>query len=164
MDAADHQDAAATFFHEIVSPTVEDFLRNRGNRRLGCLACLTLASMAEHYFHARLSQPGLPSKDPEGPARAYIKTLRQQFPGIGLVMDVANATKHVSLTRKPIAFSHIRSEEITTENMNTEMPTDGWEVMVRLNEGQPSSLPWLVEGIWLWWAEQLAAPTSLGSA
>lgn len=42
---------AATFFAEIMLPSVAEFLRDRTDKRRGCNACLALASMSDRYFH-----------------------------------------------------------------------------------------------------------------
>jgi hypothetical protein len=47
-------DNATAFFRDVVEPTVAEFMHDRSNKRLGCLACLAVASMTEHYFYGRL--------------------------------------------------------------------------------------------------------------
>lgn len=95
-------DRAWEWFKEIVEPTVAEFLEQPDSKRKGCLAILAVASMTEHYFHARLADlvPN-ESKDERkkrlGRFKAEVRDYKQGtgvFP-IGLVADLANATKHV---------------------------------------------------------------------
>ena len=81
-------DNAMYFFRDIVEPTVEEFMADRASKRRGCLACLALASMTEHFFHAR---PELAAVG-KAPFKA---SLREENWSIGAILDVANATKHV---------------------------------------------------------------------
>lgn len=85
-------DAAQTFFRDMVEPTVAEFLTDPSDKRRGCLACLVVASMTEHYFQAH---PDLPHA-----SIASFKTqLRRDNWVLGAIADIANATKHVAPTR-----------------------------------------------------------------
>jgi hypothetical protein len=79
------------FFDLIVVPTVEDFLRNPGNIRLGVLSCIALQAMNEHYYHANKSNLSGKSKS------QFKKELRDRDFAFRQVMDIANGTKHVVL-------------------------------------------------------------------
>lgn len=84
-------DPALAFFREVVEPTVAEFLADPADKRRGCLACLAIAGMTEHYFHAHpdLARSG-------DAALASLKcTLRRENAAVGWIADVANATKHV---------------------------------------------------------------------
>jgi hypothetical protein len=87
---ADQQepDRAVWFYQEVVEPTVAEFLGKRDDIRLGCLACIALSSMVEHYFHARRQEFGSQN------AQDFRRTLAA-YSAFEIVFDVANATKHV---------------------------------------------------------------------
>lgn len=83
------EDDALLFFREIVEPTVDEFMADRSNRRRGCLASLVVASMVEHYLHAR---PDIARRGKSSFLEECRKT--KDWP-VAAVVDVANATKHV---------------------------------------------------------------------
>lgn len=83
--------SALAFFREVVEPTVAEFLADPADKRRGCLACLVLASMTEHHFHA---QPDLAAGG-EGALKKLKGDLRRENAALGWIADVANATKHV---------------------------------------------------------------------
>lgn len=90
------EELALAFFREVVEPTVREFLADPADKRRGCLACLALAGMTEHYFHASsdLAQGGKPR------LTALKGELRRENAAIGWIADVANATKHVERPEK----------------------------------------------------------------
>jgi len=86
-------DPATWFFQEVVEPTATEFLNKPDNIRLGCLACIALSSMVEHYYHGRRHEFGDQSAQD---SRRSLATLESAE----IVFDVANATKHVVADRK----------------------------------------------------------------
>jgi len=84
VDEQSPLDDAMIFFREVVEPTVAEFVERPDDRRRGCLACLCLASMADHYFHARPeSREGWAICDAVGPspARKSCSRARTATPG-----------------------------------------------------------------------------------
>lgn len=87
-DSLQTEDDALLFFREIVEPTVAEFMDALSDKRRGCLACLAVASLTEHFFHARPDLAAL--------GRATFKAnIRKENWAVGAVADLANATKHV---------------------------------------------------------------------
>jgi hypothetical protein len=87
-------DPALLYFRYIVEPTVAEFMADKADRRRGVLAALALASMTEHFFLAR---PALLGSDRKA-LDTFKEKIRQPPTGngaVGLIADVANATKHV---------------------------------------------------------------------
>jgi hypothetical protein len=80
------------FFAQIVSPTVAEFSRHRGDIRLGVLACLVLQAMNEHYFRHNVTDPDKVYGCTKGDA--FKKALRETDWSFGQIMDIANGTKH----------------------------------------------------------------------
>ncbi len=91
------EDRALWFFREIVEPTVKEALQDWDDLRRSCLAAIALASMADHYFHAR-PKP-LDGCTTEDKFRAHMGSLSWDY---GLVLEVANGVKH-AVRRDPIA-------------------------------------------------------------
>jgi hypothetical protein len=95
---------AHRFFREMVDPTVAEFLADPSSKRRGCLACLVLASMTEHYIHAF-------SNGTEQSRRSMKKAFRDENKPLGWIADVANATRHVERSSKydAIGFGDIQT-------------------------------------------------------
>jgi hypothetical protein len=118
-------DAATWFYRGIVQPTVAESLTERDSVRRGVLACIALAHMADHYFHAR--KPVASRKD-------FSKELRKNG-AFRLVEDVTNGTKHVKRGRDGrLGFEDIGAQQITCGNLRSGWPISGKEVMVEDNE------------------------------
>lgn len=127
MIASDSRDDRATqFFREFVEHTVADFMAKRADKRLGCLACLALASLTEHYIHARLGGS-------EDARKAFKLSVRQENKAVGWIADVANATRHVV---RPSKFDAIGYRDIQSMEMGRcgilrcGWPINGQEVLV----------------------------------
>lgn len=84
-------DPALAFFREVVEPTVAEFLADPADKRRGCLACLAIAGMTEHFLHAR---PDL-ARGGDAALMGLKGALCRENAAIGWIADVANATKHV---------------------------------------------------------------------
>ena len=99
---AEPDDAARSFFREIVEPTVVEFLEQPADRRRGCLACLCLSSMSDHYFHAR-------PKSVDGCANpnAFRVKLGDTNWAVKQVFGVANATKHVKRRTGRVGYEDV---------------------------------------------------------
>jgi hypothetical protein len=145
-------DDAVAFFQEIVEPTVAEFLEMPADRRLGCLACLCLASMADHYFHA------LPESC-VGSANADI--FRQKVANanwaVGQVIGVANATKHFQRRPGRVGYKDVSAQQITLGNLRAGWPISGAAVMVEVADGNVWLLTQLVETAMTFWGDRLAA-------
>lgn len=99
-------DAATWFYREVVEPTVIEFLGKPDDIRLGCLACIALSSMVEHYYHARRQELGGQN------AQDFRRSLAE-LSAAEIVFDVANATKHVVADRKrPYGFKAVEKIEL----------------------------------------------------
>lgn len=106
-DSVPSNDDALQFFREVVEPTVAEFMADRANKRLGCLACLALASMTEHYAHARLGGT-------EQACETFKRASRKENKAVGWIADVANATRHVARSVKhgAMGFRDIQAMEM----------------------------------------------------
>src|SRR4051812_28761799 len=89
-------DEAVEFFFEVVEPTVEEFLKDPGNKRRGFQAASVLSSMADYHFHATPSVQARYHKE-----SAYRASVSPESSDYALVCDVANAGKHAKLTVVP---------------------------------------------------------------
>lgn len=113
-------DPAVEFYRQIVEPTVAQFLTQPDDARLGCLACLVLASMADHYFHAR--EKPLEGHDEVGRFRFALGEARWPY---RQVLAVANATKHVLPYRDRLGFRQIGIDDIHAGNLRCDWPISG---------------------------------------
>jgi hypothetical protein len=142
-------DSETWFYAEIVSPTVVEYLTQRDSVRRGVLACVALANMANHYFHAR---------QPVASLRNFRTELRKNG-AFRLVEDVANGTKHVKRgTRsndKHLGFEDIGAQEINFGNLRCGWPFHGTEVMVE-DDGNLWLLSQLVTAADEMWRNKLA--------
>ena len=117
---------AQLFFHEIVEPTVAEFMAARSDKRRGCLACLVLASMMEHYSHEFAS-------DTEQARKEMKLAFCNENKALRWISDVADATRHV--VRHPrfkaISFNDIQTMEMGQCGvMRCGWPIRGEEVLV----------------------------------
>lgn len=154
-------DRAREWFEEIVEPTVAEFLERPDSKRKGCLAILAVASMTEHYFHARLVN------DAVGESQKQIKFKLSQFKSdvrdykkgtgvfpVGLVADLANATKHV------IAKNGISHEGMEAKPLNVfGVMRCGWPLglgtEILVGEKQEWRLVEMLECCMKFWREKL---------
>jgi len=143
---------AATFFAEMVLPTVAEFLRGRADKRLGCNACLALASMSDHYFHT-LGAAVAPHFDVD----KYRRSHAAKNWAVGTIIGIANATKHV--LRKPgrVGFGDVFADNITCGNLRCGWPINGREVMVEVAPDNLWLLSDLVEEATRYWIEKVEA-------
>lgn len=115
-------DNASRFVLEMVEPTVAEFLAEPSDKRRGCLACLALASMTEHYHAARIS---------DADSGAFKGAVRKECPPMGWISDVANATKHVIAFKDRIGFEDVQSKEMGRFGVQRfGWPFSGTEVLV----------------------------------
>lgn len=117
---------AHRFFREMVEPTVAEFMVDPSSKRRGCLACLVLASMTEHYIHAF-------SDGTEQTRKNMTKVFRDENKPLGLIADVANATKHVERSSKydAIGFGDIQTMEMGQCGVSRcGWPSSGEEVLI----------------------------------
>ena len=117
---------AHRFFREIVEPTVAEFMVDPSSKRRGCLACLVLASMTEHYIHAF-------SDGTEQTRMSMKKAFRDENKPFGWIADVANATRHVERSSKydAIGFGDIQTMEMgQCDVLRCDWPISGEEVLI----------------------------------
>jgi hypothetical protein len=143
-------DDALTFLREMVEPTVAEFLERPDDRRRGCLACLCLASMADHYFHAR---PG--SRDGCDNADAFRRYVGGLNGAVKQVIGVANATKHVERRRGRVGYQDVSAQQINLGNMRCGWPFTGTQVMVEVEDGYVWLLSDLVEAAVAFWRDRV---------
>jgi hypothetical protein len=143
---------AATFFAEMVLPSIAEFLKDRADKRRGCIACLVLASMSDHYFHT----PGA-AVAPHRDADSYRRSHAAVNWSVGTIIGIANATKHV--LRKPgrVGFGDVFADDIDCGNLRCGWPINGREVMVEVAPDNLWLLSDLVEEAARYWAEKVAA-------
>ncbi|MBV8775240.1 MAG: hypothetical protein JO166_23340 [Deltaproteobacteria bacterium] len=114
-------DPGRWFFENVVEPTVKQFREKPDDMRLGCLACIVLSSMVEHYYHAHRQEFGTQT------AQTFRRSLAK-LPLAEIVFDVANATKHVVADRKrPYGFRSVESMELDADTYKpheNEAPVD----------------------------------------
>lgn len=112
--AAQPENAAVAFFHEMVEPTVAEFIAAPDDRRLGCLACLVLSSLADHYFHA-FEAPKLIDVSPKK-LRAAVGEFRSiaatENWSVNQIHDVANAAKHFAKVGDRVTLDNLEADEI----------------------------------------------------
>ncbi len=97
-----------SFLNDIVHPTVEEFLRESSSVRRAMLACLTVSSLPDHIHH------WCPELRAGRAIRQFREHLARHSRSFALVRDVADATKHVRLTRPSASvddIAHIREGE-----------------------------------------------------
>lgn len=146
---------AATFFAEMVLPTVAEFLRDRADKRRGCLACLALASMSDHYFYT----PGaVVNGNPD--ANSFRQSHSAANWAVGTVIGVANATKHVRRRSGRAGFNDVFADDISFGNMRCGWPINGREVMVEVAPGDVWLLSELVEEAASYWKAKVTALTT----
>jgi hypothetical protein len=117
---------AHLFFREIVTPTVAEFMADPSDKRRGCLACLVLASMTEHYIHEF-------SDGSEQACKKMKQAFRDENKALGWITDIANATRHVKRLSKyeAIGFGDIRTMEMGQCGvLRCDWPIAGEEVLV----------------------------------
>ena len=146
-------DDALLFFHEMVEPTVDEFMKDHGNRRRGCLACLVIASMTEHYFHARLD-PMLERVED------FKSAISSENRAVEWITDVANGTKHVVRKKKlnKIGYADVQRKETGLVGiLRAGWPIGGEEVLVgRNHEWRLSNL---IETAMTFWRGKLGLPS-----
>lgn len=143
-------DPAVAFYRQIVEPTVVQFLTQPSDARLGCLACLVLASMADHYFHAR--EKPVEGHDEVGRFRFALG--ETHFP-YRQILSVANATKHVLPSRGRLGFEQIEPDDIHVGNLRCGWPINGRYVMITVRADEQWPLHRLVALARDMWVEKL---------
>ena len=147
------EDDAMLFFREVVEPTVDEFMVDRASKRRGCLACLALASMAEHYFHAR---PNLPL----GKLAEFKPAIRTENKAVSWIADVANATRHVHRRDKPSRIGYGDMQPLETGQvgvLRAGWPIGGEEVLV--GHDHEWRLSTLIETTMTFWRAKLHLPS-----
>lgn len=150
-------DPALLYFREIVEPTVAEFMENRADKRRGCLACLALASMTEHYFRARPEHTAAGQRACDA-LSAFKGKVRAENKALGWIADVANATKHVVRYGKPdalkIGYGDVRTEEMGRAGvLRAGWPIAGEEVLVGADREWRLSV--LIEAAMKFWRSEL---------
>lgn len=84
-------DSVTVFFHEIVEPTVAEFLTSPNDKRRGCLAAFALSAMADHFYQAR--------PDTAESLARFKSDIRGLNGAVGLVADVSNTTQACACKR-----------------------------------------------------------------
>jgi hypothetical protein len=143
-------DDALAFFQEMVEPTVAEFLVRPDDRRSGCLACLSLASMSDHYFHSRPE-----SVEGAQDADAFRRAVSAKNWAVGQVIGVANATKHVRRRPGRVGYQDVSVQEISMGNLRCGWPINGTEVMIEVKEDDLWLLSDLVEEAIKFWKLRL---------
>jgi hypothetical protein len=144
-------DNGLTFFREMVEPTVAEFLAGPDDRRRGCLACLCLASMADHYFHA---QPAF--RDGCGDVRAFRVKIAGANWAVGQVIGIANAAKHVVRRSGRVGYDDIAPRQIAFGNLRCGWPINGRQVMVQAEGGKLWLLSHLAQAALEFWRSRSA--------
>ena len=143
------EDDALLFFREIVEPTVAEFMATRSDKRRGCLACLALASLTEHFFHAR------PDLVVVGSAE-FKARIRKENWAVGAIADVANATRHVlgDKRRGKWGYGDVSTHQLNACGiMRAGWPLGGQEVLV--GPDCAWRLPELIECTMTFWRQKL---------
>ena len=144
------EDGASAFFRDIVEPTVAEFLAGAGDQRRGCLACLCLASMVDHYFHARPEfRQGCRT------VQAFSRNIASANWAVGQVIGVANATKHFARTEDRVGYEDIKTRPIAFGNARCGWPINGAYVMLQDPEGKVWLLSHLAEAALEFWRNRL---------
>jgi hypothetical protein len=143
-------DRALWFFQEVVEPFVEEFLRDPASMRLGCVACIVLDSMVDHYFHARPIEGAATNPERLRAALSANWAFRQ-------VSAVANAMKHVKPDRRTdrSGFEKVETWRIDLGNFRAGWPMSGDEVMVDVAPSGSWPLPQLVKAAEEMWRGKL---------
>lgn len=161
------EDMALLFFNEIARPTVDEFLAAPADKRRGCLACLAVAAITEHYFQSRPELVGV-NQRPRQALEAFKVAIHEENGAVGWIADVANATKHVVRDGKrgaaKIRYGDVRA--IATGQCG--VMRCGWP----LGEGEEivvgSNLEWrlstLIEAAMDFWRAKLGLPTDVAPA
>ena len=135
----------------MVEPTVSEFLADPSDHRKGCLACLCLASMADHFFHARPDSRG-GCKD----ADSFRAMVGKSDWAVGQIIGIANATKHVERRRGRVGYQDVSAQKITLGNLRCGWPFNGSQVMVETKAGELWLLSHLVEAAMVYWRNRVA--------
>lgn len=153
-------DTALAYFREIVEPTVAEFMRDPSDKRRGCLAALAVASMTEHFFHARpdIAAAGTNLATFKGHIRNHT---RGGNAAVGWVADVANATKHVHSRGSRPGYNQINTMQMNQAGvMRAGWPLGGDEVLVGDLPAPPWRLSELIEETLKFWRARLGLETS----
>ena len=144
-DSLPSNDAALLFFRDMVEPTVAEFMADRTDKRRGCLACLMVASLTEHYFQARPDLATMSRENLKG-------SLRKESRAVGTIADVANATKHVlgDHPRGKVGYEDVDSQQLNVAGIMQAGWPLGREVLVG-----PDRLSDLLERAMYFWRNKL---------
>lgn len=91
---------AREFFDEIVVPDFNEFKRDTSSLRTALHSALSLYHLHEWIFASHRCELG------HSKARDFDKALCADFQEFQLIRDVANAAKHMELTRDPQRITH----------------------------------------------------------
>ena len=148
------------FFHEMVEPTVDEFVVGKSNLRRGLLACLMIAAMTEHYFHAHPEIDG-----DKGKFKGAVRDWKNggNF-AVGLIADVANGTKHVVSDRGRIGYNDTQVHNTgAIGTLRIGWPKgDNEEVLV--DENRDWRLSQLIESAMDFWRQKLGPELEAGNA
>lgn len=157
-------DRAQKWFEEIVEPTVAEFLVQPDCKRKGCLAILAVASMTEHYFHARYGfHVTGESRKQFGPKLAkFRETIRDYKNGtgiapIGMVADLANATKHV-VSKNGMDHEGMKAERLNVYGVMRYGWPYGLGTEILVGENQEWRLVEILECCVEFWRVKLTSP------
>ncbi|MCG6206441.1 hypothetical protein LPW26_17470 [Rhodopseudomonas sp. HC1] len=89
---------AKVYYDQVVRPTVEEFFRNKSNRRLAMLASMSLLHVIDHIIQNEF--PADKGKEAEGQIKRYVEDLAAHFVPFAVVRAFALASKHAVLRRK----------------------------------------------------------------
>lgn len=140
---------SADFFRVIVEPTVNEYLRRRGDLRLGVLAAIVLNQMADYWAID------------EGTASAALvrRRLRAQCPSFTTIADVSDATKHAKLTRGSRELTN--ADQISTPSGLFSAPFgagvfhEAWVVTATFDDGRKHALDHDVLAVLAMWQDML---------
>ncbi|RYI12600.1 MAG: hypothetical protein EON48_13050 [Acetobacteraceae bacterium] len=101
-----HEERLAYFLDEVARGTVKEFLEAPAvDLRRGVLAAIVVNQLVEFIHEGR---PDLRSH-PAEKLSDFRKRLSEKYPSLSLLRDVAEATKHPRLNRRPISITGIEA-------------------------------------------------------
>ncbi|MBB5372275.1 hypothetical protein [Acidocella aromatica] len=167
MDAGRIDDPAQWFFDAVVEPTAHEAITALNDMRRGCLACLALSAMGEHFIHARRQMaqsiiqqhlpeqvpPRFPDKLGDYERTAFWKALAARCWDYGVVRDVANATKHVTPSGDKVGFDDVRNTRLGFGVSKFSWPFASEAILVDTGSGGPFMLSQLVHASLAMWRE-----------
>lgn len=138
-----------SFFQSVVEPTVREYLQNVGDVRRGRLAAIVLNQMADYWA----------VDDTTSTRRELRLRLQHDCPQFSIIRDLADATKHVQVSREGRVLSEqgqlSRPPGLFQAPFGVGVFAEASVATVTLDDGRRFPLEDVVRAVVLLWEEKL---------